>query len=231
MTTKEAVGIGILLGLLTLCVLALFLIERVGRGSSKDATKTKDPARTPHPPEASSAGTPSHAPPLAAGAPSGCSATPSPSTLRPSPTPADLETFSRTRLLVGAGGAALAIAPFFPWARVVLLGDLDLLDLGQMTSSTGWVWTLILLGVGATGFAVMAQDPRSLRGVAWVGGLTALCGSGYLFLGLTAEVQDAQGFARVGSGPAIAIAGSLAIIGGAWSSGKATLPSDIGTDA
>lgn len=121
-----------------------------------------------------------------------------------------------SRKLVFGGGIVLGTSPFFTWASVALLGDLDLFSLlSANDSSSGWAWCLVLLGGGV---AFAATRLRSVRSVRWVGGILGAVVGLYslaLLVSLTNGVEEARGLARLGWGPILAVAGCAAMVIGA----------------
>ncbi len=125
--------------------------------------------------------------------------------------------FDSVRWLVGCGGVLLVVAPMLPWARVFLLGDLNLFDLGAQTSYGAlWGLGLVALGVAAVGLALSPTRSRAPHDNALVVGGIAFGLTTYVWIGLANEIDDAQGFARLGVGPLLAVVGSIAIVGATW---------------
>ena len=65
----------------------------------------------------------------------------------------------RARALVGFGGVALAVAPFLPWVKVILLGNLSLFQLFDAAGrGDGWAWAAVVGGGAAAVVALRERD-------------------------------------------------------------------------
>ncbi len=120
------------------------------------------------------------------------------------------------RMLVVAGGIALAVSPLLPWVDVVLLGNLNLFQLLNLDGrSKALAWLVLLAGVAAGGVAFRARQVGTVRvaalAIALIGGLVV----SVKLSTLHREVSNAHEFAAVGIGPYVALAGCLAMVVGA----------------
>ena len=118
--------------------------------------------------------------------------------------------------LVGGGGLGIAVAPFLTWLKVVLLGNLSLFQLYEVAgASKALPWATVIAGVGAAVAAFIHRNRQMTfvvgLCVGLVGGALAL----YALVGLRAEISDTEGFAAVGIGPYVAVAGCVAMVIGA----------------
>ena len=123
------------------------------------------------------------------------------------------------------GGIGLAISPFLPWVKVVLLGSLSLFQLFDAAGrSNGWAWAAVLAGGAAAVIAFRAQRPSTVRraglSIGVLGGILAV----YALVALRNELRDAQGLAQIGIGPYIAVAGCIAMVIGAVMSKSTSQP-------
>lgn len=126
-----------------------------------------------------------------------------------------IASIGKSRLIIAAGGAALAISPFLPWVQVVLLGNLDLFQLyDTLGRSGGRAWVAVLAGVVIAFVAVRERSPLvwvAAIGVGVVGGVLAIV----MLESLLREVRAVHGLATVGLGPYVAVGGCVAmVIGG-----------------
>src|SRR3954454_23794061 len=114
----------------------------------------------------------------------------------------------RVRQLVVIGGAGLAIAPFLPWVKVVLLGSLDLFQYLQAGGhGTGLAWTAVGLGAAAAVVASRVEELRVVRILAIaIGGVVGLY-AGFGLATLQHDVNQAHGFAKLSLGPWLAFSG------------------------
>jgi hypothetical protein len=118
--------------------------------------------------------------------------------------------------LVGGGGLAIAVAPFLTWVKVVLFGNLTLFQLYEIAgSSKALPWATVIAGVGAAAAAFIHRSRQVIfvvgLCVGLVGGALAL----YALVGLRTELDDAHGYAAVGIGPYVGVAGCIAMVVGA----------------
>jgi Protein of unknown function (DUF2510) len=127
----------------------------------------------------------------------------------------------RGRVLVAAGGGALAISPFLTWVKVILLGDLSLFQLFDAADrGNGWAWGAVVAGIAAVVVALRERSPSTVRGTGLAVGLLGGALAVYALVDLRHELRDAQGLAQVGIGPYVAVAGCLAMAVGGWMAGQ-----------
>jgi len=131
----------------------------------------------------------------------------------------------RPRKFVIGGGIALAISPFLPWVKVILLGNLSLFQLFDAAGrSSGLAWAAVLAGAGAAFFAFRERKPTTVRAVGLsiglLGGLLAV----YALADLRSDIRDANGLATIGIGPYVAVAGCVAMVAGAIMSKSSSRP-------
>lgn len=75
-------------------------------------------------------------------------------------------------LLIGAGGALIALCTILPWVHVIFLGSFNMFRLTSVAHSDGWIPVLaILAGLGIVA-AVLAAQP--VRHLAWASGAVAV---------------------------------------------------------
>lgn len=118
--------------------------------------------------------------------------------------------------LVGVGGLGLAIAPFLPWVKVVLIGNLTLFQLYEVAGSSKTLPWLSVCAGAATAAAAFLHRERSMTFVVGIcvglaGGALAL----YALIGLRSDIEGAHGLAAVGVGPYVAVAGCVSMVVGA----------------
>jgi hypothetical protein len=119
-------------------------------------------------------------------------------------------------MLVVGGGAALAISPFLTWVKVILLGNLSLFQLFDAAGrGNGWAWAAVLAGGAAVFAALRERSPATIRGAGLSVGLLGGALAAYALVGLRHELRDAHGFAAMGIGPYVAVAGCVAMVIGA----------------
>ena len=134
----------------------------------------------------------------------------------PSATRASLGSSDRARALVGFGGVALAVAPFLPWVKVILLGNLSLFQLFDAAGrGNGWAWAAVVAGGAAALVALREREPSTMRGTGFAVGLLGGAVAIYALLDLRHDLQEVQGLAAIGIGPYIAVAGCVAMVAGA----------------
>lgn len=131
--------------------------------------------------------------------------------------------------LVGGGGLAIAVAPFLTWIKVILFGNLTLFQLYELAgSSKALPWATVIAGIGAAAAAFIHRSRQMIfvvgLCVGLVGGALAL----YALIGLRSEISDADGYAAVGIGPYVAVAGCLAMVVGALMAKGTSAPSPSG---
>ncbi|MDX6635749.1 MAG: hypothetical protein QOF06_1952 [Solirubrobacterales bacterium] len=135
----------------------------------------------------------------------------------------------RGTLAVIIGGIALAISPFLPWVRVILLGNLSLFQLFEAAGhSATLAWATVIAG-GATG--VTAYRARTVSTIRLTGVIVGVLGgllAVYALIGLREELNDAQGLATVAIGPYVAVAGCAAMAIGGWVAKTARDPGPAG---
>jgi hypothetical protein len=125
----------------------------------------------------------------------------------------------QSHVLILLGAVALAVSPFLTWVNVLLFGSLNLFQLlkaGGHPETLGWA--AVVIG-GCVAFLALTemneQEPKDARVFGVAGGL--ICGivAILVFNVLSHEVHGAGGFAAMGVGPWVAIAGSgVMVIGG-----------------
>ena len=127
----------------------------------------------------------------------------------------------RNRLLVIAGGVALALSPFMTWVKVILLGDLSLFQLFDAADrGNGWAWAAVVAGIAAAVVALRQENPSAVRGTALAVGLLGGALAIYALADLRQELRDAHGLAQIGIGPYVAISGCVAMVAGGWMAGE-----------
>ena len=120
---------------------------------------------------------------------------------------------SRVRLVAACGGLALALAPFFPWVTVVLLGDLNLFQLLNAGGNEGGgAWVAVGIGVGVILVAFTAVRASTVRLVAMIAGLLAGAYAAVALTSMVDDVEQASGLAQMEWGPYIAVAGCAAMV-------------------
>lgn len=114
------------------------------------------------------------------------------------------------RIVVGIGAALLGLSPFLPWIRVVLLGDLSLFDLFVSSGHSPLVvWLLVVAAIGLVVLASAVRPAPVLRVVVNLVGAGASVIVVLLTVGALRGVGQASGFAGLGPGPVLAIAGAV----------------------
>jgi hypothetical protein len=78
-------------------------------------------------------------------------------------------------------------------------------------SSKSLPWATVIAGVGAAVAAFIHRERQTTLVVGLIGGALAL----YALIGLRSDISDAEGFASLGIGPYIAVAGCAAMLVGA----------------
>jgi hypothetical protein len=128
----------------------------------------------------------------------------------------------RATTAVIAGGIALAVSPFLPWVKVILLGNLSLFQLFEAAGhSATLAWAAVIAG-GSTAIATyrtgeLSTIRRAGLIVGALGGILSL----YALVGLRNSLEDVHGLAAVGIGPYVAVAGCLAMVIGALKAKRA----------
>jgi hypothetical protein len=118
--------------------------------------------------------------------------------------------------LVGGGGLGIAIAPFLAWVKVILLGNLSLFQLYEVAGSSKTLpWATVIAGLGAAAAAFIHRSRQMIFALGLCIGLVGCALALYALIGLRTEIQDAEGYAAVGIGPYVAIAGCVAMVVGA----------------
>lgn len=120
------------------------------------------------------------------------------------------------RLLIG-GGIALAVSPFLPWVKVILLGDLSLFQLYSAAGrSRFWPWAAVFAGGLVAAAALDNRRREATRHAAMLVGALGGVMAVYALVGLRHDIREADGFAAIGVGPYVAIAGCVAIVVGGF---------------
>jgi hypothetical protein len=111
------------------------------------------------------------------------------------------------RNAVIAGAVLVFLAPLLPWVDVILLGSENLFNAGGIAPLIG------LVQMAAAVWIIVAAWRRGRRrrefGIV-VGVITALV-DGLLLIGLLHDVHQSYGFAQVGVGPWVGVAGAVTI--------------------
>jgi len=120
---------------------------------------------------------------------------------------------SREIALIGAGGVLLAVSPFLPWIHVVLLGNLNLFQLINLShGSPGIGYALSAAGVAVALAAALGMPRDGLRAASIaVGVIAGLLGGDY-GIGLIKAVHESNGLASAGTGIAVAILAVILLI-------------------
>lgn len=118
-----------------------------------------------------------------------------------------------SRVSLICGGAALAISPFLPWVKVILLGNLSLFQLFEAAGgSAGVAWAAVFGGGAAAVVPFVDRKTLTTRlvglTVGLLGGLLAV----YALVDLRHDLRDAEGLAAIGIGPYVAVAGCVAMV-------------------
>ncbi len=136
---------------------------------------------------------------------------------------ATLQGLGRARMLVFGGGVALAVSPFLPWVKVILLGNLSLFQLFDAAGrGTGWAWASVVGGGAAALVALRERDSSAVRGVGFAVGLLGGALAIYALVDLRHDLREVQGLATIGIGPYVAVAGCVAMVIGAVLARKRT---------
>ena len=117
------------------------------------------------------------------------------------------------RLLIVFGGLLLAVSPFAPWAKVIILGNFDLLNLLDLAKQ-GPTQAYLLMAVGMIIVLVelLSQSPQFSRLVAVTLGAFISALSANLYFDLTHGLSQSQGAATLGVGVLLSIAGGIIIV-------------------
>jgi hypothetical protein len=119
-------------------------------------------------------------------------------------------------ILVGGGGVAIALSPFLTWIKVVLFGSLSLFQLYEAAgASKALPWATVIAGIGAAAAAFIHRKRQMTFAVGLCVGLIGGALALYALIGLRSEISDADGFAAIGFGPYVAVAGCAAMLVGA----------------
>lgn len=118
--------------------------------------------------------------------------------------------------LVGGGGLGIAIAPFLPWVKVVLIGNLTLFQLYEVAGSSKTLpWLSVCAGAGTAAAAFLHRERFMTFVVGICVGLAAGALALYALIGLRRDIEDAHGLAAIGVGPYVAVAGCVSMVVGA----------------
>jgi multisubunit Na+/H+ antiporter MnhG subunit len=119
------------------------------------------------------------------------------------------------RWLVAGGGAAVAVSPYLSWMRVALIGDLRLPDLLALAGQPSELVTFALLFGLIAIVASFSGREQYLKTAGTVLGAVSGVVAIYAFVALTNAVNQSSGFASLGLGPILAVAGAVSMfIGG-----------------
>jgi hypothetical protein len=123
-------------------------------------------------------------------------------------------------MTIGVGGIVLAVSPFLPWAKVLLLGNLSLFQLLELDGhGRALAWILVIVGAG-TAFNVWVSK-IAVQGLAIVAGILLAILTVLLAIRLHHDARELQGAAAVSYGSWVAAAACVAmVIGGFLSQGK-----------
>lgn len=112
--------------------------------------------------------------------------------------------------LVMAGGGLLSISVFLPWVHVILLGDLSLMQLADMSHQHTGALLIVIAGLASASIAFAQPERIHLR--FWISIIAALLG---IFYGYEIiHSVNADGFIKIQNGAYLAIlAGVLLIVG------------------
>jgi hypothetical protein len=118
------------------------------------------------------------------------------------------------RTLIALGGVTLAVSPFLTWVKVVLIGDLNLLQLLQASGHGGALaWGAVLVGgVVALNVLAVGAKPRTV-GITMGGtaGLVAVIE----FVHLVHDIRQLDGLVTISYGPWFAVIGcAMMVVGG-----------------
>lgn len=121
---------------------------------------------------------------------------------------------SAPKLLLG-GGVALAISPFLPWVKVILLGDLSLFQLFAAAGhSDALAWGAVLGGGATAALAWTQGGSPAARGTALAVGILGGALALYALIGMRNELSEAHGLVTIGIGPYVSVAGCVAMVAG-----------------
>ncbi len=121
---------------------------------------------------------------------------------RPTATPVP----NRAGVIVGA--AVVLIAPFFSWAHVILLGDLNLFNLISAAHASA-LWALIPMGLAILVIVAVLRRSHRARTLGIIAGTVAALVDGLLLIALLHDVRSTYGLAQVRLGPWIGVGGAV----------------------
>jgi hypothetical protein len=113
------------------------------------------------------------------------------------------------------GGLLIGVSPVLPWARVVLLGDLSLVQISPATVSPITPIALVVLGAAGITGGLLARPTRVARTTAAILGSASAILTGTLLVQFLRLSSQAQSLANTGFGPWIAVLGTGVTVLGA----------------
>ncbi len=127
----------------------------------------------------------------------------------------------RRSWLIGCGGALFALSIFLPWAHVVLVGNVTLWQVAQLTHHQGAAELGVAVGLALTVCALAM--PFLGEAVRVIAGIAAVAGA-YVAYQAVKGIDQLGGFASVGVGVfAAVLAGILLLVGAILSSERSRI--------
>ena len=119
------------------------------------------------------------------------------------------------QIVIALGGVTLAVSPFLTWAKVVLIGDLNLFQLLQASghNGSGLAWGAVLAG-GAVALNVLTLGAKPRTVGVMVGGTAGVIAV-IEFVHLFHDIRQLDGLVTTSYGPWIAVIGcAMMVVGG-----------------